>query len=328
MNPEILPLWNLFEACRLDDAEKQHEAAAEFAAWCRQVDGEHDFAMQAGIFCAGGMPVVSGADTFAATHGVIEVLRDAEVASIRFASDVEAEALRTWAQHLTAGDRCVIAIPGVTMRYQGDAALSDAGDGAAPGEALIVGDSRLRSMFLQHRLIAGLPSIPGVDPAVGKLVVQNIADRLLSVPGGLEPLMLLQQDEGLLRRSTAVAVLATLLARRAGWSPELLADVGSAALLHDIGSILDPARPGPAGFRWLLQRGDSDFWLRSALVARGWSTDADGGGDVGPLIAVPLVRLAVAAYERGRFDASLREGLAQDVPSELLDIAEHTLAGC
>src|SRR5690606_1582927 len=121
-------------------------------------------------------------------------------------------------------------------------------------------DSRLRSVFLQHRLIAGLPSIAGVSAATAKLVIQGVVDRLLQVPGGLEPLMLLQQDEALLRRSTAVAVLSVVFARRVGWPVEKLADLGAAGLLHDLGAIIDPKSPGSASFHWLLLRGNEDFW--------------------------------------------------------------------
>jgi len=90
-------------------------------------------------------------------------------------------------------------------------------------------------------------------------------------------------------------VLAVVLARVAGWPDDRLTDLGAAALLHDLGSLLDEARPGPAAFAWLLERGATDLWLRCALVSRHWrDCDADAGvvGGSG-LGAAVLVRLAV-----------------------------------
>ena len=155
-------------------------------------------------------------------------------------------------------------------------------------------DGSLRAVFVQHRLIAGLPPLPGLDPVAKQAVVAAIVDRLLAVPGGLEPLMLLQRDAALLQRSTVVAVLAVVLARRIGWPDEQLADVGAAALLHDLGAVLAPDRPAAAAFAWLLDRPADDFWLRCALVARSWREDHGALATAGRGYGLPaLVRMAV-----------------------------------
>jgi hypothetical protein len=194
-------------------------------------------------------------------------------------------------------------------------------------------DSRLRSVFLQWRLIAGLPVIAGVDPAAAKAVVQGIVDRLLQVRGGLDPLILLERDGALLQRSTAVAVLTVVFARCAGWPTQVLPELGVAGLLHDLGSVLDQDNPGQAAFRWLLDRGEDDLWLRSALVARHVGTPATAAevGLPGQLAVVGLVRLAASTDAAGA-DVEARERSWRDsvavggVAAELLDAARHALA--
>ncbi|MBL8752310.1 MAG: hypothetical protein JNK15_03335 [Planctomycetes bacterium] len=191
-------------------------------------------------------------------------------------------------------------------------------------------DSRLRSVFLQHQLVAGLPRLPGVAPTLAKFVVGQIVDRLLDVPGGLEPLMLLQRDPALLARSTAVAVYAVLFARAAGWPDERLADHGAAAMLHGLGRVLDDGAAARAGFAWLAARGCSDFWLRAALVAR---HACGGAADETLPVGVATVRLAHAVLEllelgeTGLPVALVRHPAAADVAPELLELAAAVLAG-
>lgn len=192
-------------------------------------------------------------------------------------------------------------------------------------------DSRLRSVFLLHQLIAGLPRIPGVSPPTGKFVVEQIVERLLGVPDGLEPLMLLQRDAALLSRSTVTAVIAVVLARAGGWPEDSLSDLGAAALLSELGSVLDDSAPGVAGFTWLLEQGSADFWLRAAMIAR-LARDPCADGEVMPG-AVAVVRTAIALT--GLADtrpADLRGTLARShagtgVPAPVLDLAARVFAG-
>lgn len=159
-------------------------------------------------------------------------------------------------------------------------------------------DSHLRSVFLQHRLIARWRQIPGVPLPAAKYVIEQIVERLLGIPGGMEPLLLLERDPRRLADDTEIAVLTVVLARAAGWPTRMLADLGAAALLAQIGagSGGDGEGAARAGFRWLLARGADDFWLRCALVARHARTPAaelpptTGGG------GIAVVRLAVAIH--------------------------------
>ncbi len=190
-------------------------------------------------------------------------------------------------------------------------------------------------MFLQHRLIADLPRIPGVAPSTAKFVVEQVVERLLAVPAGLEPLMLLQRDEGLLRRSTAIAVLAVVLARAAGWPVSSLPDLGGAALLADLGTILDEGCPGTAAFAWLIERGVDDFWLRSALVARHArmtaASDTSRHQELGAVTIVSLAAAVHAAQQRSgamaQWLTELRADAANAFPSELLAIVPQALRG-
>ncbi len=158
-------------------------------------------------------------------------------------------------------------------------------------------DSRLRSVFLQHRLVAGMPRWPGLPPTVAQFVIEQIAEHLLAVPGGLEPLMMLEREQPLLVRSTSIAVLAVSLARAGGWPAGQLAELGASALLHDVGSVLGDGASGRAGFQWLSSRGSSEFWLRCALVARHARAGAGEAGEP-PSFSVAVVQLAAVLHER------------------------------
>lgn len=160
-----------------------------------------------------------------------------------------------------------------------------------PSGSPLAPDSRLQAVFLQHRLVAALPPLRGVAPSSAKFAIGRIVDRLLAVPGGLEPLMLLERDPRRLAAATSLAVLVVMLAHGAGWPSGALSDLGAAALLAEIGPVLDEQAPAPAAFRWLLDRGNDDFWLRCALVAR----HAFAGGEPSlphGAAGIALVRLA------------------------------------
>jgi hypothetical protein len=177
-------------------------------------------------------------------------------------------------------------------------------------------DSRLRSVFLQHRLIVYVRELRGVGLPTAKFAVEHTVERLLAVPGGLEPLMLLQRDEPALARATAVAVMAVALAREAGWPIASLADLGAAALLADLGAVLgDDDDPGRAAFHWLLDRGTDDFWLRCALVARHLHRGAGGAGAIGSAQVVRLARAVVLGQPPGDDIAPELRALAATLPA-------------
>lgn len=318
----VVSLWSLLEACREGSDDELAQAAAASA---EALAAGATLTLLDSVLLVDDRPAVNGVDSFAAAHGLIAFLSEACIARVEFAPGVSSDDLVRWAGHVVALDAPQLWPAGVrgTSRREN----VDSGRSAPVERASIAAaqpDSRLRSVFLQHRLIAGLPAIDGVDPATAKLVVQQVVDRLMSIPGGLEPLMLLQQDEALLQRSTAVAVLTVLFARRCGWPAERLADLGAAGLLHDLGAILDPEEPGPAAFRWLLERGADDFWLRSALVARRWRDGTRAvQGQAGTLAIVSLVRLAVARGSGRDADELVAQGAAS---AEMLELARGALA--
>ena len=332
----VVALWSLLEACRVGSVDEQAAAAATAAQVLQ--DASADCAALTLAVTDTGLsvddaPLIAGVDTFAAAHGLWTFLRRSNVVAIGFAPNVSADDLLHWAVAVVAN------LPPPEWPDTVEVALR--GDGSSSAEPIKAlrrsvpappaADSRLRSVFLQHRLIGGLPHLPGVDPGLAKAVVQGVVERLLQVDGGLEPLILLQQGEALLRRSTAVAVITVLVARRAGWPNEQLADLGVAALLHDVGAVLDPDEPAPAGFRWLLARGDDDFWLRCALVARHAREphDLDDLRGRGLPAAVAFVRVATHAAEccgdasPAEWGSAVQSGY---VPAELVDVAATALA--
>ena len=333
----IVTLWTLVAACRSGDVGERDAAAAAAAAALATRCAAHGplrLAVVAGVMAMD--TAAFGVDAIAAAHGLAATWRAAGVAEVRPHERVTADELAGWARAMVAaGDdpaqrRALAALPGVEV-VQLDL-TTDGDDPPRPlqrgGHGAAAPDSALRSVYVQHRLIAGLPTLPGVPPATAKAVVQMVVERLLALPGGLEPLMLLQRDSGLLPSSIRVAVLAVLAARAAGWPDERLADVGAAALLHDLGSILDEARPGPAAFTWLLERGADDFWLRCALVARRWREQhgnlVEAGND-GQGVAA-LVRMAAELERclRAGAPGALRPRLGQlaaagAFPAELIE---------
>lgn len=174
-------------------------------------------------------------------------------------------------------------------------------------DAAPTADSRLRSVFLQHRLLRDWRRIPGVGDPLAHAIVAAVVDRLLATPGGLEPLVALEQGGRDLGDEAVTAVLAVVLARAAGWPEAALADLGVAAFVARIGSALD-ADDGPrAGMRWLLERGVDDVWLRCAEAAR-LAPAADQAAVTGAPAVVRLALAAHAAIERNGW----RDGWQRD----------------
>src|SRR5690606_28469046 len=232
MQLAVVSLWSLLEACRVgSDVEQQQAKRAAQRSVCEQgsADGNLTLELIDAQLTVDGLSAVSVMDTFAAAQGVQAFFEAAAIARVQVAVDVAADALLDWARLVAATCEPQAWPEGIEVQRR---CAVGAADVMAPQRRSRPSseepDSRLRSVFLQHRLIPGLPSIAGVSAATAKLVIQGVVDRLLQVPGGLEPLMLLQQDEALLRRSTAVAVLSVVFARRVGWPVEKLADLGAA----------------------------------------------------------------------------------------------------
>jgi hypothetical protein len=343
----VAALWSLIGAARSGAAERIEDAAQRAAALVGTASGD-----AAGIELEGvdGALRVNGTlieDEVAsvAANGLCALLRSIDLAMVRLDRDVEAASLASWAAGCVAAEREGASHPAVRLQMpptSGVHCVGKARDGEPVrllrrGEVIAEQtDSRLRSVFLQHQLMAGMGHDFPLPPAFGKVVVQAVVDRLLALPGGLDPLMLLQQDGQRLRAAMEVATLSVLIARVAGWPDDSLADLGVAALLHDVGSVVDPSSPDQAGFAWLVGRGVQDVWLRCALVARGWrephgasvaECDTLGSG------TAAVVGLAVAARQALAGGATLRElprhlaGLGEmgAFPRELVGAAAEAL---
>lgn len=341
----VATLWSLLCACRSGPADTVAEAAHEAQAALGAADGQLralHLAESGGVLHTNGMPLPMDVGVFGAAQGLASMLRDLQLDYICFDAGVEVDELIAWAERCAAAQQNGEAPrrrdtpPLGPSVHDGARRLADEPPRVARRRHLGQADtdSRLRSVFLQFHLMHGLGQGGPVPPSVAKVVVQAIVDRLLAVPGGLEPLVLLQPQPALLRRSTEVAVLAVVFARVAGWPDDRLADLGAAALLGELGTVLDADRPGAAGFGWLVQRGTDDFWLRSALVARWWRDDQVVGGSDGLVSAVgaAMVRLASAAAScfAAGLDAAavgpcLRAGAGRPLAGELIDVAEAAL---
>ncbi|MBL9077703.1 MAG: hypothetical protein JNL08_09375 [Planctomycetes bacterium] len=344
----VTTLWSLVGSCRDGHEPAERRAAAEAAAAALASAGGPlqalHLAENGGALQANGVPLPLDVPVFAAASGLAALLRDLDLDYVCFDGGVAADELLAWGERCAAAQqagrplaRPMLAPLGPSVHDAGRrvSVADTARTAGRRDEAGEQTDSRLRSVFLQFHLMHGLGSDGLVPPGIAKVVVQAIVDRLLLLPGGLEPLMLLQRDPARLRRATEVAVLAVVIARTAGWPDDRLADVGGAALLHDLGAVLDARRPGPAGFRWLLQRGSDDFWLRAALVSRWWRDDqvvggSDGLTDAGTAAVVRLATILAAATARGEGSATVRDrlraGAAEPLAPELVAVADAALA--
>ncbi|MCA8978348.1 MAG: hypothetical protein KDC98_26705 [Planctomycetes bacterium] len=334
----VRALWTLVEVLR-DGSEAQVEAALARALEAVNVARGRDNYLLLhevdGALHLSGRRMPIGVDMFLPAQGLVSLLREHDIGEVLFDQSVDHEAIRQWA------------------RGWGNAAPAAAVDPASHGADAVVAadppvrpqtaasgaagaDSQLRSTFLQHQLIAAFTSGCVIPPHIGKVTLAAVVDRLLMLDGGTEPLTLLHRGESLLQRSLHVAVFGVVFARALGWPEGQLADFGSAALLHDIGCVIDPARPAIAAFRWLLERGRDRFWLQAALVARTWRDDHGSRfADLGPEsnMAAAIVRVATEV-ERAVAAGSTIDGIAGELaaagergafPREMAGIAAATV---
>lgn len=335
----VAALWRLVEAVR-DGYEHVAVAGSDAARALAAARGSDSYLMlheQEGALHVNGRQLQLSVEVFSSARGLAGLFAARSVGELMFDSGVDVPALVAWARCWSSA---------APAQSDPETELAEAGAfgvhasrRSAEREPMLPlrrrpvreepRDSRLRSVFLQTQLIAALPVDGPVPPPVAKVVVQAVVDRLLQLPGGLEPLLLLQRDGQLLQRSLRIAVLAVAIARGAGWPDHGLADLGAAALLHDLGAVLDPERPAVTGFAWLLERGTDDFWLRCALVARTWrdphgATLADAAADGAASV---FVAVAAAIAERGRATGdALDDAVARRaLPAEFAAVARETL---
>ncbi len=247
-------------------------------------------------------------DVFAAAKGLAEQMQAHGVSEILFDRHVDAEDLAQWSSGFAAA---AVGTPGPT----GEARIHVGVRGAAAEPVLTLGrqravteagDSHLRAVYLENQLMAMVDE-RRIAPGIARCVLHGVVEYLLQLPGGLEPLTLLQGEPKALRQALHVAVVAVHLARLAGWPQSRLGELGAVALLHDVGALLDASRPAEAGLAWMLERGADDFWLRGAFVAASWRQENGAlAVDGVELLTLDLVRLAVRHWR------DLRGGGAED----------------
>lgn len=189
MQAAVVPLWSLLEACRAG-SETEQEQAARAAQVAMSDLGSCEGCLMLELvderLVIDGFPVVSGIDTFAATQGLMGFLYAAGMLRVQFAQDVSAASLVAWGAHVVAKTAPVEWPAGIDAVRRSDTQSNEVvSPHPSPRPSAEESDSRLRSVFLQHRLIAGLPPIDGVDPMTAKLVIEGVVDRLLQVAGGL-----------------------------------------------------------------------------------------------------------------------------------------------
>jgi len=297
----VTALWSLIESLRDDDA--RHVAAAcdrALVAFHAARGGDPYLLLHeaAGALYVSGHLLPMDVGLFRPAQELVALFRTHGISEVMFDESVEVETLEAWArgwgdsESLRATDR---EFDGIHAGQR-----SDGGGEPEPASQRTVvedvPDSRLRSTFMQYQLIAAFTERSVISPHLGRVTLGAVVDRMLGMAGGIEPLTLLQRDEALLHRSLHVAVFAVMVGRVVGWPEDLLADLGGAALLHDIGQVLDAEQPARSGFAWLIGRGSGPFWLRCAIIARTWRQDHGGElVDLGPdtSLGAVIVRLAV-----------------------------------
>ena len=154
---------------------------------------------------------------------------------------------------------------------------------------------------------------------VAKRAIQNIVDLLLEDPSTLLGLTTLRaHDEYTQRHSVNVALLSMALANRVGYSKLALADLGLAALFHDVGKCAVPLdvlnKPGAfTAEEWGVMKTHPSEGVLSLLSLRG-------------LAQVPM-RMAAASFEHhlaadGTGYPVLREPRRQLLSSRVICIAD------
>lgn len=304
----VVALWALLGASRAGTTGDLAPAAVgALAAVQRASEGESHLLLHDvdGTIAINGRRLPLGVEIFAATRGLASMLRAHDTSELLFARDVTAADLVAWAKAWRgeadgADPEQVLLRHGVRGIHAGRRCVAAGGEPTAAlrrAEARPeAGDSGLRALFLQHQLM-GHVGVGFWSPLQAKVVVQGVVDQLLSIPGGLEPLMLLQRDPAVLGRGLRVAIVTVLCARVVGWPDARLAELAASAALHGVGELVDASRPEAAGFLWFLQRGPGEFWLRCAIVAHGARTPPEGA--LGEPAALGIGAAALVAFARG-----------------------------
>jgi len=327
-------LWVLARTVGLPGVSAEQTSAAAAAAeqaLLSALAGENHFVLQerGGALFANGVRLRLDVEGFAAAEGLGALLRRCGIGELLLTPAARAADLLAWARCCN-GSFAPDQDPQARLLQSGSDGVYAAGRAVpevepAAAAAAANSSSQLRSVFLQNQLMAAFaPSLP-VPRRIAQSVLQAVAEALLGEAEGLQQLQHLQRDPPRLAAGVHAAVLSALLARAVGCDDPLVVSIAAAALLHDIGRLVDGGQPSPAvaGCRWLLANGgESEFWLRCALVAR---THGEAAGsslaratEVG--LAAMIVRIAARA------DQLLRQE-QQSPAAALLLLRQDSLLG-
>lgn len=286
-------LWALLGAVAADDRQQVSQRAVTALAAIAAARGADSFVLlheQDGALHVNGRQLRLAMGVYPAAKGLTQALRCAGLRELLLDQVLDEAGLLDLVRPLLGIGSAVAAAPALPVMAV-DVEAAGHGMPLGPRKRHAAVATGLPLLLLQHQLMAAIPRDWVLPPPACKAVLQAIVERLLQAEHGLQALERLQCDpEGLAVRLRA-ALLCVAFLRVAGWPAESLAEHGVAALLAD----LPVPSQGPAAeysaFLWLLDRGEEDLWLRSALVAQSWR-----GVEAGTLHELGLGCDGIAAF--------------------------------
>lgn len=301
----VAALWRLVEASRAGSAAAVAIAVAQATTAVREAMGLEPFLIvheRGGALHVDGRALAVDVDLFQPARGLAAAMQRHGVGETLFDQGVVEADLRAWAEAFTRGGEPQDAVARVhsARREPGAASPLPARRSASGSPA----DSRLRAVYVQHRLLEAVGDSAG-PAALVRSALHGLVERLLELDGGLEPLAELQRRPGALALGLRRAVAAIVLGRLAGLADRSLATLGIAALGTAAAATARPVGGSATG-----------VWAQCAVIA----AEALAGPNTPSSTAGTLVRLAiaVAAHEAARSDDA-PEWLA------LREAAERTL---
>jgi hypothetical protein len=275
----VAALWRLVETTRAGSEAAVASAVAQATAAVREAMGQEPFLIvheRGGALHVDGRALAVDADLFQPARGLAAAMQRHGVGETLFDQGVAEADLRAWAVAFARGD----APPAEVERVHSAVRTAQAAP-ALPLRRLASGaaaDSRLRAVYVQHRLLEAVGDSAGPAPLV-RSALHGLVERLLELDRGLEPLAELQRRPGALALGLRRAVAAIVLGRVAGLADRSLATLGIAALGTAVQLAAQPAGTGDAG-----------FWIRCSAIA----DEALAAPEPQGTTAGRLVRLAIA----------------------------------
>jgi hypothetical protein len=320
---------------------------------------------KAGFLFANGVRVRLDVEGFAALKHMVQVFMQRNISGLVFdlgLADAEVLSFLDVFSH-PAPDQDIVeelSIRGVerihVIARRDDDRESEAFNDQQPATG--VPETYFKSIFVAKHLLEGVRQGGSVDMRAAKRVVQTIVDLILDDESTLLTLTGLREfDTSIFSHSVNVSVLSMILGQRIGIPRNLVGDLGTAALFHDIGMLDMPKDSSPhheagadaalaerhpsLGLRRLItQDHSSDLMRRAAITAYEHHLGVDSEGyPPGPIGEVSLLSRIVQladAYEEmtNPLDASshsltqaqaleaIRKDAGKRFDSKLVDVLE------